>query len=139
MKPIFSLAALTAALVLAGCEHTPKHAQQVGPPFTPERQAAIEVHGPGQRAFFVAATYLDLLIKDQEIAALGDKVASLQTDEVAKATVNALHERRSELDVLFDKLASADEKSWGDARKAFESRLIDLDTAYQSAKATYDN
>lgn len=138
MKLIFSLAALAAALVLTGCEHPRQAAQSTSEGFTREGVTQVKIKGPGQRAFFVAVTYLDLLIMDQEIAALGDTIASLQSDAVAEGTLRAIQEQRAELDPKFESMVNADEASWENARRSFEAALINLDRAHQSAKATYD-
>ncbi len=133
MKAIFLLAALAATLVLTGCEHTKQAVR-----FTPERITEVKVKSPGQRAVYVAATYLSLLEMDQRIAALGNTVASLQSDAVAEQTVNSLRDQRADIDPLFENLANADELTWEQARRSFETALIHLDTARKSAQATYD-
>ncbi len=138
MKPIFSLAALAAALMLTACEHPRQAAQSTPPTYTPEMITEVKVKGPGQRAFFVAATYLDLLIMDQQIAALSDTITSLQSDAVAEGTLQSIRDQRAELDPKFESMVNADEASWENARRTYEAALRNLDASQKSARATYE-
>lgn len=137
MKVKYALAALVAALVLAGCEQF-RQARRL----TPEQWAqweAAQNRLPERRAIFVTVGQADMTDLDRRIAELADAVAALEDNPVANRELDAVRELRSRLDSLFEDLSTASAESWDDTKRAFDSALTDLQQACQLVKAIYDN
>ncbi len=167
MKPIYPLAVLAAAFVLAGCDESKlsrqsdADADRNAPPAQeqatktettalppapapaeiakqePKEPADVTPYPSDLRDQFVAFQTEHLASMDQSINELSDKIMSLNTDEVALQTLNSMRELRSQVDPLFEELKKASPEAWDDAKQAYEMAFAELDRVYQDAKETY--
>ncbi len=166
MKPIYPLAVLAAAFVLAGCDESklsrqsdsdrnaPPAQEQATrtettalPPMPepteivkqePKEPADVTQPYPADmRDQFVAFQTEHLASMDQNINELNDKILSLNTDEAALQTIESLRELRAQVDPLFEELKKASPEAWDDAKQAYEMAFAELERVYQDAKETY--
>ncbi|MBI3879632.1 MAG: hypothetical protein HY301_06155 [Verrucomicrobia bacterium] len=151
MKLTYPLAALAAALTLAGCDQA-KPPESTPTPALKTNASAADVKKEVKEAVdtarnyvadnkdqFLASTEQKFKELDLKIDELGKKAETLTTDakaEVSRA-LDALHEQRTELGQKFDDLKKSSQEAWKDAKTGFESAWAELEKAYDNAKSKF--
>lgn len=87
---------------------------------------------------FVASTDRRLKDLDAEIAALGERIETLNADPEARDALNSLREKQDALNGRFRELKAASNDAWMEMKTGFESSLDELSRAFDDAKAKFD-